>query len=194
MRGINRNGLLLNLLLSNVILLIVGLLLLKYLALPKLNFVLFSSQGVLSAILQTAGFTFLLLTVVLIFTVLIPQEKLNDEINERLFESLSYPELAAVFLFGAIVEELLFRVVLQSYTGPVLSSVLFALAHYRYLTKPYILIQVLMIGLVLGCAYWLTGVFWVVVAIHFCLNLSMAVLEKTGTINKISKKSYGDEA
>jgi membrane protease YdiL (CAAX protease family) len=187
MQGINRKNLMISILASNILIFAIGILLFKYLSLPREEFVLYSSQNLAAGIMQAAAFSILLIIVVVAFTVIIPKEKLDDEINNILISYLSYPELAVVFLLGSICEELLFRAVIQSYLGIILTSLIFTLAHYRYFAKPYLMIQVLIMGAVLGYAYKLSGVFLVVVAIHFLVNFINVVLEKTGFLEKLSK-------
>lgn len=188
MQGINRNNLMMSILISNGIIFVIAILLFKFLSLPRKNFVLFSSQTFASGIIQIVLFSILLVIVVLIFTAVIPKAKLDDEINDIIIKYLSYPELAAVFLLGSICEELLFRAVIQPYLGIILTSLIFTLAHYRYFAKPYLMLQVLIMGVALGYAYKISGVFWVIVSIHFLVNFINVILEKTGLLGRLSKE------
>ena len=85
-----------------------------------------------------------------------------------------------IFFVGAISEELLFRATIQPKIGIFLASLIFTIVHFRYLRKIFILIEVFIIGLVLGISYYLTSSIWVPVLCHFLLNIVTAFLYKLG--------------
>ncbi|HHV65521.1 MAG TPA: CPBP family intramembrane metalloprotease [Peptococcaceae bacterium] len=127
----------------------------------------------------------------LLFHKYLPQEKLFDEINSILLEKFPLPVLALIFFGSAIVEELLFRGIVQNILGIWLASLLFSLIHVRYLKKIYILIEVYLMGLILGFSYHLTLSLWIPILSHFTINFVTAFLIKKGYIkmeNKMENK------
>src|SRR5699024_11474282 len=65
--------------------------------------------------------------------------------------------------------ELLFRGVLQTTFGYIPASVIFALVHVRYLSKPVLLISVLLISFFIGYLFEVTG------------NLYVTILDRKST-------------
>ena len=183
--------LLINIFLSQTIILIVALVLKKLLV----NDI--SLQTIFTLNLSLPNFIVLglgssaLLLLQLLFHKYLPQEKLFDEINSILLEKFPLPVLALIFFGSAIVEELLFRGIVQNILGIWLASLLFSLIHVRYLKKIYILIEVYLMGLILGFSYHLTLSLWIPILSHFTINFVTAFLIKKGYIkmeNKMENK------
>ena len=124
-----------------------------------------------------------LLSVQLIFEKFVPKEKLEDIINDILVKRFSLAELSLIFFLGALAEELLFRGVIQSLLGIWAASLLFTLIHYRYWRKPFIMIEVFLMSLVLGYIYKITSLLWISVLCHFIVNFTMAFLSKRGSFS-----------
>jgi membrane protease YdiL (CAAX protease family) len=95
-------------------------------------------------------------------------------------DTFNLPELSLIFFFGAFAEEILFRGILQPTLGVWLTSLLFTVIHFRYLKKGYLLIEVFLMGMILGFSYWIAQTVWVPVCCHFFVNLVTAWLVKKG--------------
>ena len=65
-------------------------------------------------------------------------------INEKIFQEGSRLEIVFLCLVIAILEEVLFRGIIQTEFGFVMASILFAIVHYRYLKKPLLLFSILL--------------------------------------------------
>ncbi|RNC28764.1 MAG: hypothetical protein AWM53_01205 [Candidatus Dichloromethanomonas elyunquensis] len=124
----------------------------------------------------------LLFVLQLFFITYISRDGLKDEINRYLMDYFSLPELFAVFFLGALSEELLFRGVIQFHLGIWISSILFAVIHFRYLRKIFLLTEVFLMGMILGCSYLLTQSLWVPICCHWSVNYITAVFIKRGYI------------
>lgn len=174
--------LLINIIISQAIILIIAFIL-KELTVNDCNFVdifkITFGMKALSTLL--AGIT-ILLTLQFLFLKYVSKERLFDEINMILLGKFSLLELSVIFLTGAFVEEFLFRGILQSLFGIWVSSFLFTLIHFRYLRKIFILIEVCLMGIILGISYEVTSSLWVPILCHWVVNLSTAILIKKGYI------------
>ena len=108
---------------------------------------------------------------------LVPKSWQDDGgINERIFRNLSIPKIALLSLCVAISEELLFRGVIQSQTNLWVASLLFAAIHYRYLYKPFLLVNVTSVSFLIGWVFEYTGHnLAVTIAIHFLIDFILGV-------------------
>lgn len=85
----------------------------------------------------------------------------------------------------AIAEELLFRGVIQTTFGYLISSTLFALIHFRYLKKPVLLISVLFVSFYIGYIFILTENLLVTITAHFVVDFTLGLVirfQKRGAI------------
>lgn len=122
----------------------------------------------------------LLLTLQFFFHKYISKDRMVDEINTLLINTFSLPELLGIFFFGALAEEILFRGIIQPYWGIWLTSLLFTIIHFRYLRKIVLLIEVYLMGIILGFSYLVTETIWVPVLCHLSVNFITAFLIKRG--------------
>ncbi|WP_409289018.1 lysostaphin resistance A-like protein [Peribacillus sp. SCS-37] len=99
-------------------------------------------------------------------------------INERIFKSLPLPLLFLVPAVVAWCEELLFRGVIQTHSGLILASIIFALVHYRYLFNWFLLINMVFLSFVIGFIYHQTGNLAVTITIHFIIDLLLGLAIK----------------
>ncbi|UWG98852.1 CPBP family intramembrane metalloprotease [Dehalobacter sp. DCM] len=134
-----------------------------------------------AAVVYLSG-TCILLILQTIFLRTIPWKKLFDGINQLLMERFSLLELIPIFFVGAISEEFLFRGLIQSVLGIWITALIFTLIHYRYWRKSYILLEVFLMGLILGYVFYFSGNLWVPVMCHFSINIITAFLVKKGYI------------
>ncbi|SFC44269.1 hypothetical protein SAMN05443252_103418 [Bacillus sp. OV322] len=99
-------------------------------------------------------------------------------VNERIFKSLSYPLVPAAALIVAFCEEVLFRGVIQTNIGLVWTSVIFALVHYRYLFKLYLLVNITGLSFFIGWIYSVTGNLIVTITAHFIIDFILGIILK----------------
>jgi uncharacterized protein len=115
----------------------------------------------------------------LIFEFKLPRDWFQDNgTNERLMEALSIPHLFVAMAVVAIVEELLFRGLLQTQFGLVISSILFALIHLNYIKKPILLSFVVMLSLILGVLFAFTHSLWVPILTHYLIDVLLGLYMK----------------
>lgn len=113
----------------------------------------------------------------LILMKVLPESAFDDGgINERIFANRSTFHIAILSFLISVSEELLFRGVLQTHFGLVIASVLFAIIHVRYLTKPVLFILVVGISFLLGVTYEFTGNIAVTITAHFLIDFIMGCL------------------
>lgn len=91
-------------------------------------------------------------------------------INEKIFSSLSYPHILILTGIIAFAEEWLFRGVLQPLVGLVLTSIIFAVLHVRYIKKPVLFSIVTGFSFWLGLIYEWTENIWVPFFAHFLID------------------------
>jgi len=117
----------------------------------------------------------------------LPEETFDDGgFNKLFFTSLSYSEILLFCLFIAVSEELLFRGVIQTKFGILISTIIFTLVHFRYLKKFILFFVVLIESFVLGYLFLKTQNLLVVIVSHFLLD---AIL---GTYLKYSQHDKQD--
>lgn len=97
-------------------------------------------------------------------------------INERIFKSLSVGEIFFVCIIIALSEELLFRGVLQTTFGYIVASIIFTLVHIRYLSKPVLLISVLLVSFFIGYLFEITGNLYVTMFAHFTIDFILGMI------------------
>lgn len=102
----------------------------------------------------------------------------DDGINERLFQAFRLPVLIFIMIGVAIIEEVLFRGLMQHFVGYVAASLLFALIHFRYVRKPLLLATVMLFSFCLGWLYIRTGSLAAPVIAHFIINALPALIYK----------------
>ncbi|WP_163537678.1 CPBP family intramembrane glutamic endopeptidase [Gracilibacillus sp. YIM 98692] len=119
----------------------------------------------------------------LLFMYYFPRRYWDDGgINHKLFSEGSYLEIVFLCLFVAIIEEVLFRGIIQSTFGIFLASIVFALIHFRYLRKLWLFLSILVISFGLGILFEWTNNLFVVIFVHFFNNATLAMLIRTGRI------------
>ena len=180
MNEISKKVLLLNIIISQVIIIGIGLILIYtiYQEFTFSSLLRFEIDKItIAVIIMGSG---LLILLQLLFHKFVSKEKLYDEVNKILIEKFSLKQLFFIFLCGSIVEEFLFRGILQPELGIWVTSILFTLTHYRYYKKFYILIEVFLMGIILGLTYAVTSLLWVPIICHFVVNYFTVVLIKKG--------------
>lgn len=97
-------------------------------------------------------------------------------INEKIFKNRPVSDIFILALTIAIAEELLFRGVLQTTFGYVIASTVFALAHFRYLKKPVLLVSVLLLSFYIGYLFEITGNLLVTISAHFIIDFLLGLI------------------
>jgi len=125
------------------------------------------------------GFIVLLIDFILMNS--LPKQYYDDGgINNKVFKSRSIPGIIGVTLLVAISEEMLFRGVLHTEYGYWAASLLFALLHFRYLSKIVLLISVLFVSFFIGYMFELTGSLTVTITAHFIIDVVLAMWIRLG--------------
>ncbi|WP_342708396.1 CPBP family intramembrane glutamic endopeptidase [Halobacillus alkaliphilus] len=125
------------------------------------------------------GFIVLLIDFILMNT--LPKQYYDDGgINNKVFKNRSIPGIIGVTLLVAVSEEMLFRGVLHTEYGYWAASLLFALLHFRYLSKIVLLISVLFVSFFIGYMFELTGSLTVTITAHFIIDVVLAMWIRLG--------------
>lgn len=108
---------------------------------------------------------------------LLPKKMLDDGgINERVFRNRSIFHIFILALLIAFAEELLFRGVIQTHFGIVPASILFALIHFRYMSKVILFIITVSLSFFLGWLYLITGNLLVPIFTHFLIDFVLGTI------------------
>lgn len=118
---------------------------------------------------------------VLFVKIMTPAQYYSEEIV-IMSKSYKMPQLSVLFFFNALSEELLFRGALQAWLGFVPAALLFTAVHVAYYKKPFLLVYVFFMGLLLGFLYLLSGSLWVCTLAHMFVNCLSAWFIQTGRI------------
>lgn len=104
-------------------------------------------------------------------------EALYDDggINERVFSSLSVPHIFVVTALIALVEEILFRGVIQSSFGIVIASLVFTVIHVRYLRKKLLIVVTLGLSFLLGLLFFYTQNLFTCIFAHFIIDFVLGI-------------------
>ncbi|MCG1026161.1 MULTISPECIES: CPBP family intramembrane glutamic endopeptidase [Dehalobacter] len=178
----------LNILLSQVILIVIALglwVILKSLDREIVLAEMFKMDSLSKAIITLAVGSAVLIALQFFFLKYLPKESLFDEINLILMDKFSLKELFPIFFLGAFSEEFLFRGMIQPILGLWLTAVVFTLIHYRYWRQVFILVEVFLMGTFLGVTYAVSLTLWVPVLCHFIVNMTTAYWMKKGTFELI---------
>ncbi|BBP90393.1 hypothetical protein BsIDN1_40110 [Bacillus safensis] len=96
-------------------------------------------------------------------------------LNEKMFKNRSIPHIVWLTLLIAFSEEILFRGIVQQQFGLEIASIVFALLHFRYLSKKYSCLSLwFQLVFFLGLLYEWTGNLFVPVMTHFVIDLVFA--------------------
>ncbi|MDQ0157199.1 CPBP family intramembrane glutamic endopeptidase [Robertmurraya andreesenii] len=119
----------------------------------------------------------------LVLMKLLPPSYYDDgSLNERLFQSKPIWQIAAIAAMVAISEEILFRGVIQTHFGLIISSLIFAVIHYRYLFNLFLFANIMALSFLVGYIYLVTGNLLVTIFMHFVIDFLL------GLVIRFSKK------
>ncbi|GIN60702.1 CAAX amino protease [Robertmurraya siralis] len=96
-------------------------------------------------------------------------------LNKRMFENRTVWQIAGIAAMVAVSEEILFRGVLQTHIGLVVTSVLFALIHYRYLFNKFLFVNILLLSFLIGYIYMVTENLLVTIVLHFIVDFLLGL-------------------
>lgn len=132
----------------------------------------------------------LVIVVDTIITTLVPSHLVDDGgINKKLFEKRTIPHIIILTVLIAISEELLFRGVLQTQLGIWVASLVFAILHFRYLSKWILFIMVILISFLLGIVYEITESLYTTIIAHFLIDLVFAIQIRLNYIKGVNKEN-----
>lgn len=172
---LNDRMLLLNLYLTQLITLIIGLAWLFFQGRNPIRVLSFPGNGEFA--LWGAGLAAVVLVVDVAISRWVPDEASDDGgVNERIFLKRPVWHIALIALVVSICEELLFRGAVQHAIGAYWTSIVFAAIHVRYLRHWIPTGLVFSISYGLGWIYIQTGTIWAPIAAHFLVDLIMGLI------------------
>ncbi|WP_208588115.1 CPBP family intramembrane glutamic endopeptidase [Gracilibacillus suaedae] len=123
----------------------------------------------------------------LLFMRICPKNWWDDGgINQKIFQEGSYTSIILLCFVIAIVEEFLFRGVIQTNFGILIASILFAVVHIRYLSKAVLFITIIGLSFWIGLVYHWTSNLTVVITLHFLVDVILALLIRSGRFHHVS--------
>jgi len=112
----------------------------------------------------------------LILMKLLPKETYDDGgLNERIFRKRNIVHIGVIAAFVAFSEEVLFRGIIQTEFGIIVSSIIFALVHYRYLFNWFLFCNIIFLSFVIGFIYMKTGNLAVTITMHFVIDFLLGL-------------------
>ena len=126
----------------------------------------------------------------LVLMKILPAKYYDDGgLNERMFQRRPLFQIALIAAVVAIGEEILFRGVIQTHLGLILSSLIFAFVHYRYLFNWFLFVNITALSFFIGFIYLQTGNVLVTIFMHFLIDFLLGCIIKF----KFKKKQNGQE-
>jgi uncharacterized protein len=102
-------------------------------------------------------------------------------LNERIFKNRSVIQILLIAATVAVSEEVLFRGVIQTNTGLILSSIIFAVVHYRYLFNWFLFTNIILLSFLIGYIYMVTNNLVVTIVMHFVIDFVLGLIIKFRT-------------
>ncbi|WP_175991170.1 CPBP family intramembrane glutamic endopeptidase [Bacillus sp. Marseille-Q1617] len=138
----------------------------------------FGSQFRWTSSIWTVGLSLGLIVVILDLVLMkyLPSDFYDDGgVNERIFSDRSTGEIALLAIVIAVSEEILFRGVLQFHLGLILSSIIFAVIHFRYWAHWFLIMNIVVLSFLIGVIYELTGNLLVTIMMHFIIDFLLGL-------------------
>ncbi|MCC5800360.1 CPBP family intramembrane glutamic endopeptidase [Rossellomorea vietnamensis] len=102
-------------------------------------------------------------------------------VNAKIFTNRSMGEIALLAMFISVSEEVLFRGVLQFHFGLIISSIIFALVHFRYWAHWFLIINIVLLSFWIGFIYEFTDNLLVTIIMHFVIDFLLGLhMRKNG--------------
>jgi membrane protease YdiL (CAAX protease family) len=172
---ISDRTLLLNLYITQLLTVVVGIIILlfqKNNILHQLNF-----DKPTTFLIWGLGYAALFLMVNMILSRFVPEEVSDDGgVNVKLFGKRPVWHILVISTIVAICEEVLFRGAIQYAFGPYWTSILFAAIHIRYLQHWIMTALVFGVSYGLGWIYIQTGSLWTPIIAHLVIDLVMGCI------------------
>lgn len=125
----------------------------------------------------TAGLIVVLLDVVLMK--LLPPSFYDDGgLNERIFRNRSIIHIGFIAAIVAFCEEILFRGIIQTHAGLLISSIIFAVVHYRYLFNWFLFLNIIVLSFFIGVVFYMTENLVVTIFMHFVIDFLLGIIIK----------------
>jgi uncharacterized protein len=120
-----------------------------------------------------------------LFTKWLPSSYYDDGgLNERIFRHQSVFHIFVMTLFVAFSEEMLFRGIIQTKMGLILSCIIFAVVHYRYLFNWFLFINIVLLSFLIGFIFAWTDNLAVTIVMHFVIDFFSGIQIKWKNTNK----------
>jgi membrane protease YdiL (CAAX protease family) len=141
-------------------------------------------------LLLGGGTAFLIVGIDFLAMKVLPESWFDDGgINERMFRNISVPHLLFLTLFIGFAEELLFRGIIQTRFGIGIASVIFAVLHVRYITKPFLFSFVMIISIGFGLLFEYTQNLFITIFAHFLVDFIMGLYLRKEQVTKSDGES-----
>ncbi len=113
----------------------------------------------------------------LLFDKILPPHLSDDGgVNERIFQNRSIIQIGFIACGIAFSEEILFRGILQTNFGLIVSSSLFAIIHFRYLFNWFLFLNITVLSFFIGYLYDMTENLSVTIFMHFLIDFLLGVI------------------
>ena len=113
----------------------------------------------------------------LLFTKIMPPHLTDDGgVNDRIFQNRNMIQIAIITCGIAFCEEILFRGILQTSFGLIVSSSLFAIIHIRYLFNWFLFLNITLLSFFIGYIYVFTENLSVTIFMHFLIDFLLGVI------------------
>ncbi|WP_102274717.1 CPBP family intramembrane glutamic endopeptidase [Cytobacillus massiliigabonensis] len=99
-------------------------------------------------------------------------------LNERIFRNRNIVHIAFIAAVVAFCEELLFRGIIQTHAGLMVSSIIFAIVHHRYLFNWFLFLNIIVLSFFIGYLFLITGNLLVTIFMHFIIDFLLGILIK----------------
>lgn len=99
-------------------------------------------------------------------------------LNERIFRNRSVLQIMLIAAMVSVSEEILFRGVIQTNTGLIISSIIFAVVHYRYLFNWFLFTNIILLSFLIGYIYMITNNLAVTIVMHFFIDFILGLIIK----------------
>jgi uncharacterized protein len=155
----------------------------------------FGSQFRWTSSIWTIGLTFGIIVVILDLVLMkyLPPGFYDDGgVNERIFSDRSTGEIALLAIVIAVSEEILFRGVIQFHLGLILSSIIFAVIHFRYWAHWFLILNIVVLSFWIGIIYELTGNLLVTIMMHFIIDFLLGLYMRF-KVSQASKEGMSHE-
>jgi hypothetical protein len=96
-------------------------------------------------------------------------------LNVRVFRNKKVWQIALIAAVVAVSEEILFRGVIQTHAGLFVTSVIFALVHYRYLFNWFLFTNIILLSFFIGYIFLQTNNLLVTIMMHFLIDFLLGL-------------------